>query len=115
KTAIDRRRRSRVGKFSFGIRLVVGRFRVGPGGDDLITERAFDCGVEAAIRAIESLLPWNLNVIAQAEIQGEARIDLPVVLQMEAVEGGGRRVGVFVVSVPACRVVGPACRGTEQE
>src|SRR5262249_4050021 len=88
--------------------LVIGRLRIGPGGDDLITEWTFECGIEAAIRAIETLLPWNLDVIAQAEIQGQARIDLPIVLQIEPVEGAST-IGLVVV------VNAPAGGGAEQE
>src|SRR5262249_16460533 len=89
KTAIDRRRWSRIRIFGVRVGLIISRLRIGPGGNDLIAERVFDGRVEATVQAIEPLLPWDLNVIAKTKVQGQTGIDLPVILPIDSIVGAG--------------------------
>src|SRR5262245_23141866 len=100
-TPIDRRRRRRVGISRTGVGLVVIRLRFSPGSNDLVAERALGCGIPTAIQAIEPFLPWYLHVVAQAEIQCQARTDFPVILHISRVVGTRVIERVVILNAPA--------------
>src|SRR5262249_40230386 len=80
------------------ILLVIITFELDPVGNDLITERILDREVEAGIDAIEALDERDLNVIAQAQVQGQIASELPIVLQIAAEVVIGAIEGIVVVN-----------------
>src|SRR5262249_31529148 len=103
KHAVDRIGRRRVRVFVVRITRVVVGFDLLPVGDDLIAERMFRGRIEAAIRAIEPFLPRYLYFITQTQIQIDALIDAPVVLDVTGVVGSGEITRISMGHAPRCR------------